>query len=85
MLPIYGHQLPRYKKGLTPGNRAEALNAVRHFKESGWGTWIRTKTARVRVGSSTVKLFPNGVGGQIASPQGWCKPVRDTILSSGTK
>ena len=25
---------------------------------SGWGTWIRTKTARVRVGSSTVKLSP---------------------------
>ncbi len=24
----------------------------------GWGTWIRTKTVRVRVGSSTVKLSP---------------------------
>ena len=29
----------------------------------GWGTWIRTKTVRVRVGSSTVKLFPNGQRG----------------------
>lgn len=26
----------------------------------GWGTWIRTKAARVRAGSSTAKLSPNG-------------------------
>ena len=25
----------------------------------GWGTWIRTKAFRVRVGSSTAKLSPN--------------------------
>ena len=27
---------------------------------AGWGTWIRTKTKRVRATRSTVKLFPNG-------------------------
>ena len=29
------------------------------FKRPGWGTWIRTKAFRVRVGSSTAKLSPN--------------------------
>ena len=28
--------------------------------EFGWGTWIRTKIDRVRVGSSTVELSPKG-------------------------
>lgn len=37
--------------------RAVALEDFEGFG-SGWGTWIRTKTARVRVGSSTVKLSP---------------------------
>ncbi len=27
-------------------------------QEFGWGTWIRTKAARVRAGSSTAKLSP---------------------------
>ena len=27
---------------------------------SGWGTWIRTRTKRVRAARSTVKLFPSG-------------------------
>lgn len=27
----------------------------------GWGTWIRTKDARVRAGSFTAKLSPNGI------------------------
>ena len=27
-------------------------------RRSGWGTWIRTKAARVRAGSSTAKLSP---------------------------
>ena len=30
-------------------------------RKVGWGTWIRTKNARVRVGSFTIKLFPIGV------------------------
>ena len=30
--------------------------------KNGWGTWIRTKAARVRAGSSTAKLSPNGHG-----------------------
>src|ERR1700761_9323312 len=30
--------------------------------ELGWGTWIRTKAARVRAGSSTAKLSPTGTG-----------------------
>ena len=28
----------------------------------GWGTWIRTKAARVRAGSSTAKLSPKNGG-----------------------
>src|SRR4051812_30607050 len=30
----------------------------------GWGTWIRTKAARSRAGSSTAKLSPNGAAGR---------------------
>gem|GEM_PF-3695378 len=35
---------------------------------SGWGTWIRTKVARVRAGSSTAKLSPNGTVRPISMP-----------------
>src|SRR5690242_17343326 len=41
---------------------------------AGWGTWIRTKAFRVRVGSSTAKLSPKRTrmlrAGQIASREG---------------
>ena len=30
------------------------------FSATGWGTWIRTKAARSRAGSSTAKLSPSG-------------------------
>ena len=32
---------------------------------AGWGTWIRTKTNRVRVCCATVTPFPNGIAEQI--------------------
>src|SRR5262245_19241882 len=35
------------------------------FSECGWGTWIRTKTNRVRVCCATVTPFPNGIAEQI--------------------
>ena len=31
------------------------------IETAGWGTWIRTKDARVRAGSFTAKLSPNGI------------------------
>ena len=37
----------------------------RATSESGWGTWIRTKTNRVRVCCATVTPFPNGIVEQI--------------------
>jgi hypothetical protein len=37
-------------------HEAKLLN---YNKESGWGTWIRTRTNGVRVRGSTVNLFPN--------------------------
>ncbi len=39
-----------------------AYRQGRKSTETGWGTWIRTKAARVRAGSSTAKLSPNGRG-----------------------
>ena len=47
----------------------------------GWGTWIRTKAARVRAGSSTAKLSPNGAGARpiarapAASNQSLTQPI----------
>jgi hypothetical protein len=43
--------------------RSSASNSGNSSKRRfGWGTWIRTKTARSRAESSTVKLSPNGRG-----------------------
>ena len=41
----------------------EPLKAQKNqkFQGFGWGTWIRTKAARVRAGSSTAKLSPKRV------------------------
>ncbi len=50
--------------GITRQSAADAV--VR----GGWGTWIRTKAFRVRVGSSTAKLSPSraaaGRGGELS-------------------
>ncbi len=43
-----------------PTNRAGPITKQRKIrKNSGWGTWIRTKTSGVRVRCSTLKLFPS--------------------------
>ena len=41
-----------------PGAPQRALIAGTNDQKIGWGTWIRTKAARVRAGSSTAKLSP---------------------------
>ena len=38
------------------------LCALVEISKIGWGTWIRTKDARVRAGSFTAKLSPIGRG-----------------------
>jgi hypothetical protein len=40
-------------------------------REGGWGTWIRTKTNRVRVCCATVTPFPNGLPSLINSLCGY--------------
>ena len=43
-----------------PGRAASRLRMLARITECGWGTWIRTKTNRVRVCCATVTPFPNG-------------------------
>ena len=43
-------------------NRERGKSFIFQSSESGWGTWIRTRTKRVRAARSTVKLFPTGEG-----------------------
>lgn len=49
---------PKRRKGIQRVLSLEWDGSGRRIWMVGWGTWIRTKTARVRVGSSTVKLSP---------------------------
>jgi hypothetical protein len=42
-------------RGLSPKDAS-----ISGFLRGGWGTWIRTKTNRVRVCCATVTPFPNG-------------------------
>lgn len=37
------------------------MNDKGWWEDDGWGTWIRTRVARVRAESSTAKLSPNGI------------------------
>jgi hypothetical protein len=63
--------LPRDHVSARPGRDCAAgsrLDAKRRsnqmlvrMSEGGWGTWIRTKTNRVRVCCATVTPFPNGI------------------------
>ena len=52
----------RLRRGgpVTEGEEADLLH-----DEAGWGTWIRTKTNRVRVCCATVTPFPNGLSSLI--------------------
>jgi hypothetical protein len=62
--------LPRIEHGefgfiFQPVTERGGIDAPQaHSPRRGWGTWIRTKAARVRAGSSTAKLSPTG------APQG---------------
>ena len=44
------------------------LKTLLSYAGTGWGTWIRTKTNRVRVCCATVTPFPNGIVEQIQRP-----------------
>ena len=46
-------------RGFVP-RRSGRLLVAPFRPASGWGTWIRTRTKRVRAARSTVKLFPSG-------------------------
>jgi hypothetical protein len=56
--PRHGCRGLKSRRSTTPQPRSQH-SGQSVCEKSGWGTWIRTKTARVRVGSSTVKLSPN--------------------------
>ena len=58
---------PRRPNAITVrGQGASELAGVR-IAAAGWGTWIRTKTNRVRVCCATVTPFPNGLPSEINS------------------
>ncbi len=60
-----------------PGEKLQVYTELRHV---GWGTWIRTKAFRVRVGSSTAKLSPNT---QRLQATRWC--VSDSTQRDGSQ
>ena len=56
--------------GWKPERRALRRHLA-HGRGSGWGTWIRTKTNRVRVCCATVTPFPNGLPSVVNSLYGY--------------
>jgi hypothetical protein len=59
-------QLMSRKRGPARGLKQET-QAMRAARAAGWGTWIRTKTNRVRVCCATVTPFPNRLPSAINS------------------
>lgn len=49
-------------QGSNPARAYIRKILISNRNSAGWGTWIRTKDARVRAGSFTAKLSPNGCG-----------------------
>ena len=56
--------MPQHENGPYPGPLSQKP-FVFQVVIVGWGTWIRTKTNRVRVCCATVTPFPNGIAGRI--------------------
>jgi hypothetical protein len=50
---------------VTAARRRPGTSICGRSPAIGWGTWIRTKTNRVRVCCATVTPFPNGIAEQI--------------------
>src|ERR1700752_5215854 len=73
------HPSPRRRQ--TPDGTAANIEPGHDLTCFGWGTWIRTKDARVRAGSFTAKLSPKEARAGAKTPS----PAPRNRLSDGAE